>query len=184
MRTLLVLSSLLLSAGAAGAQTSSVSAQAAGGLTLIDAGHNLSAGVAWSPLSRVRFMLGVERTHLDSRVSTHIDGPSGQPITSLFRGGTLTAVSGTIRVSLFPDGRVTPYVLAGIGNGVSKPNVNEHFPTPVTNRAVFGIAGAGLAMPVGDHLSVFGDARMMVGAEGREGMIAVAPVRIGVNWRF
>jgi hypothetical protein len=187
MRAALILSSvLLLSAGAvqAAAQTSSLSAHAGGGLTLLDAGHNLSGGVAWSPLSRVTLMLGVERTHLDSRVTTQTDGPGGHPITSRFRGGTLTAVSGTIRVSLFAEGRVTPYVLAGVGTGVSKPNVNEHFPTPVSNGVVFGMAGAGLSVPVRDHLSVFGDARMMVGAEGDDGLLAVAPVRVGVNWRF
>ena len=185
MRVLLILTLLFLPAGAApaNAQTPSVSVHAGGGLTVVDTGHNLSAGLAFSPVSRVTLMLDAERAHLNSRV-TASDTPRGEQVTSLFRGGTLTAVTGSIRVSLFPEGRVTPYVLAGLGRGVSRPNVNEHFPTPVINEAVFGMAGAGLSVPVGDRLSAFADARAMLGTEGIEGMIVVWPVRVGVSWRF
>lgn len=185
MRVLLISSFLLLSAGTVSAndQTPSVSVQAGGGLTLLDTGHNLSAGVAFSPLARVTLLLGVERTHLETQ-ATYGDTPIGPQVASVFRGGTMTAVSGTIRVSLFPEGRLTPYVLAGLGRGRSRPNVNEHFPTPVTNDATFALAGAGLSVPLRDRLSLFGDARMMIGAEGVDGMLVVAPVRVGVNWRF
>jgi hypothetical protein len=67
---------------------------------------------------------------------------------------------------------------------VSRPNVNDIFPTPVTNgaRAVFG--GGGLLVPLGTRFAVFADARMLIGAEGTEGIVAVAPVRAGVAWRF
>ena len=67
---------------------------------------------------------------------------------------------------------------------MSRPNVNEVFPTPVTNgaRAVFG--GGGLVVPLGARVTAFADARMMIGAEGSEGIVAVAPVRAGVAWHF
>jgi hypothetical protein len=77
-----------------------------------------------------------------------------------------------------------PFALAGFAAGVSHPNVNDVFPTPVTNaaRAVFG--GGGLQVPLDTRVAVFVDARMLIGAEGSEGIMAVAPVRAGVAWRF
>ena len=74
--------------------------------------------------------------------------------------------------------------MAGFAAGASRPNVNEVFPTPVTNgaRAVFG--GGGLLVPFGQRLTAFADVRMLIGAEGNEGIVAVAPVRAGVAWRF
>ncbi len=181
----IILSSALLLAGAtaAGAQTPSVSVHAGGGPTLVDAGHHLSAGFAVSPWSRVTLIVDAERTHLNSRTTESHDY-GGNRVTSSFRGGTMHALTGSLRVSLFPEGRLTPYVLAGMGRGVSKPTVNEQFPTPVTNDAIFGFAGAGLSIPVGGHLSLFADARMMVGGEGNDGILAIAPLRAGVNWRF
>ena len=185
MKAIILSSALLVSAGlaTASAQTPSVSIHAAGGPTLVDTGHNLSAGLSFSPLSRVTFTLDAERTHLNSRI-TESEDPGGHRVTSSFRGGTMNAVTGSVRVSLFPEGRLTPYVLAGMGRGVSKPNVNEQFPTPVTNDAVFGFAGAGLSIPAGRHLSLFADARLMVGGEGNDGTLVIAPLRAGVNWRF
>lgn len=185
MKAIILSSVLLLSAGVApsAAQTPSVSVHAGGGPTVVDTGYNVSAGLAFSPWSRVTLMVDAERTHLNTRTSESQD-PGGHRVTSSFRGGTMNAVTGTVRVSLFPEGRLTPYVLAGMGRGVSKPNVNEQFPTPVTNDAVFAIAGAGLSIPLRDQLSLFADARMLFGAEGVEGILAIVPVRAGVSWRF
>jgi hypothetical protein len=39
-------------------------------------------------------------------------------------------------------------------------------------------------MRVSERMAVFVDARMMLGAEGTEGIVAVAPVRVGMAWRF
>jgi hypothetical protein len=74
--------------------------------------------------------------------------------------------------------------VAGFAAGVSRPNVNEVFPTPVTNgaRAVFG--GGGLLVPLGPRVTAFADVRMPIGAEGSEGIVALAPVRAGVAWHF
>ena len=48
-------------------------------------------------------------------------------------------------------------------------NVNATFPSPVRNTAAFLFFGAGVHVPVRDRLSVFGDVRMIAGAEGRAG---------------
>ena len=98
---------LLTGAANATAQTPSFSVQAGGGITLVDEGHNLSAGVVFTPLSRLSLIASVERTHLNTRVE-YDDTPFGRQITSRFRGGTMTAVSGAVRLSLFPEGRLTP----------------------------------------------------------------------------
>jgi hypothetical protein len=67
---------------------------------------------------------------------------------------------------------------------VSRPHVNQTFPDRVTNQARVLFAGGGLHVPLGERLSVFGDIRMVFGAEGLEGIVAFAPVRAGVAWRF
>ena len=88
-----------------------------------------------------------------------------------------------LRVTLLSRDRITPYGLAGFGAGVSRPNVNEIFPEPRTNgvRAIF--FGGGIHVPLHQQLSLFADARMMVGAEAGE-LLAVAPLRAGLAWRF
>ena len=88
-----------------------------------------------------------------------------------------------LRVTLLSRDRITPYALAGLGAGVSRPNVNEIFPEPRTNdvRAIF--FGGGIHVPLGQQLSIFADARMMVGGEAGESL-AVAPLRAGLACRF
>jgi hypothetical protein len=39
-------------------------------------------------------------------------------------------------------------------------------------------------VPLRERISVFGDVRMTVGVEGDDGVLAFAPVRAGVVWRF
>ena len=39
-------------------------------------------------------------------------------------------------------------------------------------------------MPLTDRVSAFADLRMMFGAEGIEGIVAVAPLRAGLALRF
>jgi hypothetical protein len=148
------------------------------GPTLTDAGHSLAAGVGVSPNSRVSLFVSVERTHL----STQIRREAG--LVSYFRGGTYLLGTAELRFAPRGRGRVGPFAAAGFAAGVSRPNVNDIFPTPVTNgaRAVFG--GGGLLVPLGTRFAVFADARMLIGAEGTEGIVAVAPVRAGVAWRF
>jgi hypothetical protein len=155
----------------------SVSIQAAAGPTIVDAGHNVSASVAFSPVSRVTLLVDVQRTQLSSRTTRSERGSSS------FRGGTMTAVSGEVRVGLWPAHRLTPYVLAGFGAGESRPTVNEAFPDRVTNDVRFMFFGGGVHVPLQGRLSLVGDARLLIGAEAGE-TLAVVPVRVGIAWRF
>lgn len=144
------------------------------GPTMVDRGISASAGIGYTPTSRLTLIGAIDLTHLASRITPG----------STFRGGTVVMGSGEIRVSLLGRDRVSPYVLAGFGAGVTRPNVNDLFTEPTTNavRAVF--AGVGLQVPLPRRaLSLFADGRMIVGDERSE-LLAIVPVRAGLSWRF
>jgi hypothetical protein len=171
-----LLSLLLFTATAASGQ--SLVVQGSAGPTMSDRGYSLSAGVGFSPGSRLTLLFGVDQSQLSSRFTS--DGRGGG---SAFRGGRITFASAEARGYLLGRDRVSPYLLGGIGAGVSRPTVNDRFPDRVTNdvRAVF--FGGGIHIPVGDRLSVFADARLVTGAEAGE-LLALLPVRGGIAWRF
>ena len=154
------------------------SLQVGAGPLLNSGGHTLSAAFGFSPISRVDLVVNVERDQLPFQRDTFGDG------FSITRGGTLTSVSGELRASVFPPDRVSPYGLAGIGGGVSRPTVNDAFPDPVENDLRVVYFGGGLRVPVRDSLSVFGEARAMLALEGGDGIMGVWPVRAGIAWRF
>ena len=172
----LILLPFLATPGIASAQTFVL--QGSAGPTLVDSGYSLAGGIGYSPTSHLTVLFDVERTHLSSRLRD--DGRGGF---SGFRGGTLTLGSAQLRVAPFGRNRVGPYGLVGFAAGVSRPNVNQMFPNPVTNdvRAIF--FGGGIHVPLHERLSLFADGRMMIGAEAGESL-AVAPIRVGVAWRF
>lgn len=178
MRMAMLVAVLLAAGVAAPARGQSVVVQGSAGPTLVDRGYSLAGGVGWSPWSRVTVSVSAERTHL---VST--ERSDDRSYTSRFRGGTLNLAAAELRVALFPPHRVTPYVLAGYAVGQSRPNVTAAFPDRITNnvRAVF--AGGGVQVPVRQHLSLFADARLMLGDEASE-VFAVWPLRAGASWRF
>lgn len=150
----------------------------AAGPTLVDSGYSLAAGAGIVPTRHLSILFEVERTHLFTRTTS--DGRGGS---SAFRGGTLTVGSAQLRVAPFGHNRVGPYGLAGVAAGVSRPNVNDTFPNPVTNDVWAIFFGAGLLVPVSDQLNVFVDGRMVVGDDAGE-LLAVLPIRAGVAWRF
>src|SRR6188508_483754 len=92
-----------------------LSVEAAAGPTLYG-GHVLSATFGYSPAPRLELRLNVERDHLPFERSPF---PGGY---SLTRGGTLTFVSGELRLAVLPAGRVSPFAVVGLGRGVSRPN--------------------------------------------------------------
>lgn len=148
------------------------------GPTITDKGYSVAAGVGVSPTSRLTLLGSIERTHLSSR--SRRDANS----TSYFRGGTYLLGSGELRFAPRGHDHVGPFVVGGFAAGVSRPNVNDVFPAPVTNAARALFVGGGVLVPLGPRFTAFADARMMFGAEGIEGIVAVAPVRAGVAWRF
>lgn len=168
--------SLLLVASAASGQ--SLLLHGSAGPTLIDSGYSAAAGIGFSPASRLSVLIGAERTHLSSRVTG--DGRGGG---SSFRGGTFSSAAAELRIELLGRDRVSPYLLGGIAAGVSRPNVNQTFPDPVTNDIRAFFLGGGIHVPLGERISAFGDARMIVGTEAGE-LLAILPVRVGVAIRF
>jgi hypothetical protein len=160
------------------ASAQSFELQGSAGPTLVNSGYSVAGGLGFSPTSRLSVLFDVERTHLSSRLQS--DGRGGF---SGFRGGALTLGAAQLRVTPFGHDRVGPYGLVGFAAGVSRPNVNELFPNPVTNdvRAMF--FGGGIHVPVKDRVSLFADGRMLIGEEAGE-LLAVAPIRVGVALRF
>lgn len=140
-------------------------------------GHALSAAFSFSPISRVDLAVNVERVHLPFQRETFSSS------LSINRGGTLTSVSGEVRASLFPPHRVSPYGLAGIGGGISRPTVNDTFPNVIENDLRVVYFGGGVRVPMRGGLSIFGDARAMLALEG-DSLMGVWPVRAGIAWRF
>lgn len=118
-------------------------------------------------------VIGVERSHWPTEV-----GP-----TSATRGGTVTFISGEVRFLPVTVGRVSPYALASVGAGVSRPNVNTIFPDRVTNTAWLMVGGAGVRIAATDRLSVFADMRFGIHGE-LDTIRLLLPVRGGVAWRF
>jgi hypothetical protein len=167
---------MLLVASTASGQ--SVVLQGSAGPTIADSGHSVAAAIGFSPFSRLTVLLGAERDHLASRFTS--DGRGGS---SAFRGGTFTFGSGELQLSLRDRDHASPYVLGGFGMGVSRPNVNDRFPDPVTNNVRALFLGGGIRVPLGRRISVFGDIRMIVGDEANE-LLAIVPVRAGLAWRF
>jgi hypothetical protein len=160
------------------ARGQSLDVHGSAGPTVTDAGYSVAAGIGVAPTSRLGFSIGVESTHLSTRIDR---GPDS---VSYFRGGTYLLGTGELQFAPRGRGRVGPFALVGFTAGISRPNVNDVFPTPVTNlaRAVFG--GGGVLVPLSAQLTVFADARMLIGSEGNDGLVAVAPLRAGIAWRF
>lgn len=143
-------------------------------------GSAVSASYGFSVARHLTLLLNVERLHLPTETEQHED------VFSATRGGTLTFVTGEARVHILGPGRVSPYVLGGVGRGASQPNVNETFPDPVESTPVGVIVGgAGVRVPIGRRVEAFADARFVfhVGLE-RDDLSIAYPVRGGVAWRF
>lgn len=179
MRTVPILVLLLMLSAARTAQAQSFELFGAAGPTLVDAGNSLAIGAGVTPTSTWSFRFNVERTHLSTRINRYENG------FATFRGGTL--LLGSAEAQFVPLGRhrAGPYGLAGIAAGEWRANVNDLFPGPANTynvRTVF--AGGGIQIPFRERLAFFGDVRWMIGADENEGLVAVAPIRAGLTFRF
>jgi len=94
-------------------------------------------------------------------------------------------ISGEFRYVPVIYQRISPYVMAGIGRGVSRPNVNEFFPDPVSHTVTLVFPGVGARVHVTDHLSAFADIRFMFQSRsGEPDAGGFGPIRGGLAWRF
>lgn len=169
----------LLFAAPAAVRGQGISVHAAAGPTLADRGYSATAGVGFSPISRLTLMGSVERSHLPSRIQ---EFPGGF---SFFRGGTFTMASAELRVSVFGRDRVSPYGLIGFSAGRSRPNVTDIFPTPVVRDVVGPFAGGGVHVPLGQRVSLFADLRLaLIMSREADDLYGLSPLRAGLSWRF
>jgi hypothetical protein len=178
MRLVLGLLAFLLVVYPPAVQAQSLGVYGAAGPTLNDKGYSLAAGVGFLPDSPFSILVGVDRTHLSTETRSE-----GQDSFSTFRGGTLTLASVELRVAPLGRDRFGPYGLVGFAAGQSKPNVNQQFPDAVTNNVRAALFGGGLHVPLGARPSLFADGRLTIGSEAGE-LLAIAPVRVGLAWRF
>jgi Outer membrane protein beta-barrel domain len=174
-RRLLILTFLLSPVAAAG---QSLELYGSAGPTVSDDGHSFTAGAGFSPHSRLSLVFSYDQTYLSTQTDFF---PGGY---ATFRGGRLYLGTAELRVMPFRRDRFGPYGVAGLAGGVSRPNVNDLFPNYASNSVLAMMVGGGVHAPVGEHLAIFGDYRMIVGAEGNDGMVGVAPLRLGAAWRF
>lgn len=157
----------------------SVTIQGTYGTHLSDGGDNQSLSVGISS-PRFDFLVSAERLHQPSEVEHFEDGFSAT------RRGTVRFISAEVRFSPFSFERASPYILAGLGRGKTRLNVNEIFPDPVTNDAALAFAGGGVRVPVVSRLSVVADLRFVLLLEDSEdgGIYLFGPIRAGLAWRF
>ena len=156
-----------------------VSIQGAVGSHLRDGGdtESVSLGVWFG--ERFGVVVNAERSHVPTDVTFYPDGYSAT------RGATTRFVSGEFRYTPLTYQRVSPYVLVGMGRGVSRPNVNEFFPDHVTHTLTLAFPGFGTRVRLTEHLSAFADLRLMFQSRaGEPDAGGFGPIRGGLAWRF
>jgi hypothetical protein len=156
-----------------------VSVQGAIGSHIGDGGdaQSVSLGVWFGEHFGV--VVNAERSYVPTDV-TFIEGGY-----STTRGATTRFISGEFRYVPVTYKRIAPYVIAGVGRGVSRPNVNEYFPDRVTHTVMLQFPGVGVRVLVTDHLSAFADFRAMFQSRrGEPDAGGFVPVRGGLAWRF
>ena len=157
----------------------SVSVQGALGSHIGDGGDSqaVSLGVMFG--ERFGAVVNAERSHLPTDVTFFENGYSAS------RGGTVTSISGEFRYVPITYKRISPYVLAGFGLGVSRPNVNKFFPDPVEHNVILQFFGGGGSVRVTEYASAFADFRViLLHRRGEPDAGIFGPIRGGVAWRF
>lgn len=156
-----------------------VSLEGAAGLQLSYTGSIQSVAFGFAPSRSLTVLVSAERSYVRDKVDVYEDGYGFE------RGGTEQFVTAGLRYAFFPSRRVSPYVLGGIGRGISRPSVNEFFPDKNDRKIQVIHYGAGVRIPVRPRLDAFVDARVIMALEARSDYFGVRlPVRAGIGWRF
>jgi hypothetical protein len=177
---------LVLSAAAASAQDAAGtppsqprwSIEGAAGVQLAYTGTIQSVAFGFAPTRSLTLLVGAERSRTEDKIEFYPDGHASE------RGGRVEFVSAELRYAFFANLRVSPYVVAGGGRGVERPNVNEIFPYGVERAIVVVYYGAGARIPLHRRLDVFADWRMIVTGDDAAEMAVLGPLRSGVAVRF
>jgi hypothetical protein len=156
-----------------------VSVQGAAGSHLGAGGDTQSVGLGLWFGERFGVVINAERSHVPTDVTFFPDGYSAT------RGATTRFVTGEFRYLPVTYRRLSPYIIAGIGRGVSRPNVNAFFPDPVEHDVTLVFPGFGAQVGLTGHLSAFADLRFMFQSRaGEPDAGGFGPVRGGLAWRF
>jgi hypothetical protein len=183
----LVVLVLGLSAAEAAAQSGSVlgaterrlSLEGAAGPQVYYRGSMQSVAFGFAPTRSLTVLVSAERSYVQDTIDRFEDGYGFE------RGGTEQFVSGEVRYAFLTRKRVSPYVIGGMGRGISRPNVNEFFPDENDRGIHVLYYGGGVRFPVRPRLDAFIDMRLIMAVEARSDYFAVRmPVRAGIAWRF
>jgi hypothetical protein len=156
-----------------------VSIQGAIGSHIGDGGDTQSIALGVSFGERFGVVVNAERSDVPTDVTFFEGGYSAS------RGATTRFISAEFRYVPVTWKRLSPYVIAGVGRGVSRPNVNEFFPDRVTHKVTLQFPGFGVRLRLTDHLSTFADLRFMFQSRrGEPDAGGFGPVRGGLAWQF
>ncbi len=156
-----------------------LSLEVAAGPQLSYVGSLASAAFGFAPTRSLTLLLSVERSHIRDEIERFDDGHGFE------RGGTETWGSVEFRYAFLARRRVSPYVVAGTGRGISRPSVNEFFPDANERKIQVIYYGAGARVPLGPRFDAFVDGRIIMQVEGKSDYFGVRfPVRGGIAWRF
>jgi hypothetical protein len=150
-----------------------ITIEGAVGTPLSTGGHDASIALGLQLGERLTLLGGAERLYW----------PTQRNGAGYTRGGTVSFANAALRVTLAPPLRAAPYAIVGLGRGVSRPNVNDIFPTPVRNDATVLFFGGGVRIAAAEHLSVIADVRAGLLAES-DSLAIVLPARVGLSWQF
>ena len=157
----------------------SVTAHGAAGSHIGDGGNSQSLGLGIWFGEHLGVVLNAERSHVPSEVTFFEDGYSTR------RGGKTRFITAEFRFAPITYKRVSPYLIVASGRGISRPDVNEFFPRPVTHKVMLQGPGVGVRVAVTDHLSAFSDVRFLFQSRrGEPDAGAIGPIRGGLSWRF
>ena len=177
---------LILSAAAASGQDTGGTApsqprwsiEGAAGVQLAYTGTIQSVAFGFAPTRSLTLLIGAERSRTEDKIEFYPDGYASE------RGGGVEFISAELRYAFFANARVSPYVVAGGGRGVERPNVNEIFPYGVERAIVVIYYGVGARIPLHRRVDAFADWRMIVTGDDAAEMAVLGPLRSGLAFRF
>lgn len=155
------------------------SVEGAAGFQVYYEGHAESVAFGFSPNRSLTVLVSAQRVATDDRSGQYQEWYLPE------RGSTEHFVGGEVRYAFLTRWRMSPYVLGGIGRGISRPNVNAFFPDRKERQIHTLYYGGGVRIPVAARFDAFVDTRLIMSAEAASDYFGVRmPVRAGIAWRF
>jgi hypothetical protein len=154
------------------------SVEGAAGVQLGYEGTIQSVAVGFAPTRSLTLLIGAERSRTEDEITVYPDGYASE------RGGKVEFVSAELRYAFLASRRLSPYLVAGTGRGMERPNVNDYFPYGVDRPISVVYFGAGVRVPLHRRLDAFADWRVIITGDDAAEMAVLGPLRAGVSFRF